>query len=84
MIQLNLLTAQPVVVTQAPAPMRPRLSRQCHAILERLQAGPATNRELAMIALKYTGRISELKQAGYRVECFEHKHATGLTRYRLV
>lgn len=44
---------------------KPRLSRQCRMILERLQLGPATNRELAELALKYTGRISDLRASGY-------------------
>jgi|GEM_PF-3012411 len=60
-----------------------RLSRQCHAIHERLQRGPATNHELARISLKYTARISDLRKAGINVECYDHDHATGLTRYHL-
>lgn len=84
MIQMNLLSVEPPVVSQAPVVMRPRLSQQCERILARLRQGPATNRELAELALKYTGRISELKAAGHRVECFEQDRLTGLTRYRLV
>jgi hypothetical protein len=60
-----------------------KLSRQCLAILERLQAGPATNRELAEIALKYTGRLSELRQAGYGVQVLTHDKRSGLVTYRL-
>jgi hypothetical protein len=47
----------------------PRLSRQCRLILERLRQGRASNVELAGIALKYTGRISDLRQHGYNVVC---------------
>jgi hypothetical protein len=44
-----------------------RLGRQCVEILERLKQGPATNAELAAIALKYTSRLSQLKQAGHTI-----------------
>jgi hypothetical protein len=48
-----------------------RLSRQCAAILERLRRGPATNVELAVLALKYTSRVSDLRRHGHdvRVVC---------------
>lgn len=84
MRQLNLLGQLMTVNIQAPPVMRPRLSQQCERILDRLRQGPATNRELAALALKYTGRISDLKAAGYRIECFEQDKLTGLTKYRLV
>lgn len=70
-------------VSRAPAEMRPRLSDQCRAILARLKEGPATNRELAAYALKYSGRISDLRKAGYCVEVVSHDHKTGLVTYRL-
>ena len=35
---------------------RPRLTGQNAAVLERLRRGPATNRELAGISLKYTSK----------------------------
>lgn len=65
-----------------PAKELRRLSRQCDRILDRLRRGPATNRELATIALKYTGRISDLRNAGYVIDC-EIDRADGLARYRL-
>ena len=58
-----------------------RLSGQNLAILERLQRGPATNRELAALSLKYTSRISDLRAAGYDVQA--ERHEGGLTIYRL-
>jgi len=61
-----------------------RLSKQCAAILERLQAGDATNHELAQIALKYTSRISDLRAAGYQIEVASRDHDSGLVWYRLV
>ena len=61
---------------------RQRLSNQNARILARLQQGPATNRELSEMALKYTGRLSELRQAGFAVTA--EKRANGLTVYRLV
>lgn len=45
----------------------PRLSRQNAAVLARLMRGPATNAELAGIALKYTSRVSDLRKAGFTV-----------------
>lgn len=62
----------------------PRLNSQCVQILDRLRKGPATNKELAAISLKYTGRISDLRKSGYMVECYQRDAATGLSWYRLV
>ena len=44
-----------------------RLTGQNAAVLSRLRAGPATNAELAAIALKYTSRVSDLRKAGFTV-----------------
>ena len=63
---------------------RARLSRQAREILRLLEAGPCTNVELARVALKYTGRISEIRQAGYDVRCVSVNRSLGLTRYELV
>ena len=63
----------------------PRLSKQCGLILERLRAnGTATNRELSLLSLKYTSRISEIRQAGYDVRVISRDHETGLNTYALV
>lgn len=59
------------------------MSRQCRLILDRLRQGPATNTELASIALKYTSRISDLRAAGIDVSMIDHNHASGITRYAL-
>lgn len=59
----------------------PRLSAQCHAILKLLVDGPVTNRQLAVVALKYTSRLSDLRAAGHTITC-KHLH-DGLTEYRL-
>lgn len=61
----------------------PRLSRQCLAILDRLRLGRVSNDELSRIARKYTGRISEIRQAGYPVEVVERHWDTGLVWYAL-
>ena len=76
----------PIRVNASVNPVEaPRLSRQCRLILERLRAnGTATNRELSEIALKYTGRLSELRQAGYDVRVVQRDHESGLNTYRLV
>jgi hypothetical protein len=62
----------------------PRLSNQCRQILERLRIGPASNIELAQIALKYTSRISDLRAAGYEVRCKRGALGTGQMWYDLV
>ena len=59
-----------------------RLTGQNAAILARLRCGPATNVELAGIALKYTSRVSDLRKAGYRVEC--ERGVGGVTVYQLM
>lgn len=63
---------------------QPRLSRQELAILERLEQGDATNRELAALALKYTSRISTIRKAGYDVRVVERNQVSGFVRYHLV
>ena len=65
------------------APATRRLSKQCAAIHERLQKGPATNSELARMALSYTRRLSDLREAGYAVDCYKKDEETGLNWYRL-
>ena len=63
----------------------PRLKGQNGKILERLQKGPATNKELATISLKYTSRVSDLRKAGHHVENYRKDgDPSGVTRYRLV
>jgi len=62
---------------------RPRLAGQNQAILERLQRGPATNKELAQLALKYSSRISDLRAAGYDVVVIDHDRKTGAVMYEL-
>ena len=58
------------------------MSRQTVEIIERLLDGPATNADLARIALKYTGRISDAREAGYTITC-TRLHG-GLMRYELI
>lgn len=60
-----------------------RLSRQAVAIRDRLLQGPATNTELAKIALKYTGRISDLRANGYEIFVMSADHSTGVFTYAL-
>jgi len=50
---------------------RPRLSKQCKIVLDRLRSGPATNYDLAAIALKYSARISDIRRAGIAVQNFK-------------
>lgn len=65
----------------APAADQPRLQGQNLAIFEALKSGPKTNKELAAISLKYTSRISDIRAAGFAVEC--ERLGGGLSRYRL-
>ena len=60
----------------------PRLDSQCDRMLARLQKGAATNVELAGISLKYTSRLSDLRQLGHQIDC--EKRANGVTVYRLM
>jgi hypothetical protein len=59
----------------------PRLAGQNLAILERLRQGPATNKELAEMSLKYTSRLSDLRANGFTVKC--ERKTGGLTVYTL-
>lgn len=63
---------------------KPRLGGQCRAIVERLQEGPATNRELAAISLKYTSRISDLRKSGYNIVVVSRDYKTGIVWYELI
>lgn len=85
--QLSLFDAPPRPIPAAdpsvPKEARKRLSAQCRTILQRLRTGPATNRELSCMALRYTNRIQEIREAGYVVVLVDHNHKTGLTHYRL-
>lgn len=66
-----------------PAEARPRLSRQCRLILDRLARGPALNTELVGIAMKYTSRISDIRKAGFGIRCTVIDSLAGLYRYEL-
>ncbi len=68
----------------SPPEAQVRLSRQCRMILTRLQNGPAYNGELAKMALKYTQRISEIREKGYRIEAKSVDAKTGLWVYTLL
>lgn len=68
----------------------PRLSRQCQRILRRLlnrDLSSPSNKELSAIALKYTGRLSEIRQAlqqvGWNVVVTERRK-NGLNFYGIV
>lgn len=61
---------------------KPRLVGQNATILAMLQEGPKTNRELAEVSLKYTSRISDLRQHGYTI--VNERLDEGLTLYKLV
>ena len=62
---------------------KPRLTRQCQEILDVLRRGDATNKRLSEISLKYTSRISDLRQSGYPVYVVSRDHHTGIVWYSL-
>jgi hypothetical protein len=64
-----------------PAQDRERLGRQCQAVLDRLRRGPTSNYDLALISLKYTSRISDLRAKGYTITATEQ--GQGLFFYTL-
>lgn len=76
----------------APGPRDPnvteteelRLKGQNLRILERLQEGPASNKELAQISLKYTSRISDLRAKGFIIPPPIEDEETGEAMYRLI
>ena len=60
-----------------------RLENQCRTILALLKGRGnqgATNAELARIALKYTSRISDLRDSGHDIRCFM-EGSGGVYRY---
>lgn len=58
-----------------------RRTTQLDRILGRLRQGPATNRELAKISLKYTGRVSDARSLGHVIEV--EQRGRGITLYSL-
>jgi hypothetical protein len=75
----------PIVAGPATSPPveRRRLSGQCMDMLRLLRRGRVTNTALSKISLKYTGRISDLRKAGYDIRCVERDRASGLSWYEL-
>lgn len=82
MTQLDLLLLPRDTRVTEPEEVR-RLSGQNLRILKRLQHGPATNRELAQISLKYTSRLSDCKAAGWDIRIVERDRKTGRVLYQL-
>jgi hypothetical protein len=67
--------------------MAGRLESQCKKILELLKARGnqgATNYELAQIALKYTSRVSDLREQGWRILSTCESMKKGVFRYHLL
>jgi hypothetical protein len=53
-------------------------------VLERLQAGPATNMDLIPISTRFSARIHELRKHGYRIDTEKNTPSRGLTTYTLL
>jgi hypothetical protein len=60
----------------------PRLSGQRLRILERLRRGPATNRELNAICLRFGSRLMELRDLGHQIRTIPIGH--GVFQYELL
>lgn len=78
----------PIVVQQQELPLTSsdekvngEQSEKILQLLKQRRSQGATNWELAEIALKYTSRVSNLREQGYRVEC--RREAGRIWRYRL-
>jgi len=67
--------------SQRPAPeLRPKLARAALAILDRLQQGPASWRELQAVGgRRFSARILEIRDAGHRVVGPEPSRKHGIT-----
>jgi hypothetical protein len=74
----------PAASAAIPQPERKRLTGQNLAILDALKRGPMRNTDLALIALKYTSRLSDIRKAGYEVRVKCHDRQTGVVVYELV
>lgn len=65
----------------------PRLTGQNLAIYRRLLEGPASNKELSSISLKYTSRISDVRKVvrkrGWDVICYSRDYENGTAWYAL-
>ncbi len=59
-----------------------RWEAQTDKILTRLQQGPCSNRELAEMALSYTRRIKDLREAGHDIHL--ERLGGGLNFYHLI
>lgn len=66
-----------------PDEAKPRLSRQCRLILDRLRQGRVSNDELSRMARKYTSRLSDARKAGFDIRVVSQNHTTGLAFYAL-
>lgn len=87
MTQPSLFTGgvEALSVTKAvPLVERKRLQRQCLDIIALLRQRDVWNFELAEIARKYTGRLSEIRSAGFVVSIVEQDRKSGRCLYRLV
>ena len=62
---------------------RPRLTRQCLAVLERLRQGPATTMELIPISTRFSARLHELRKQGWIIETDRIDKASGVSLYTL-
>ena len=60
---------------------RRRFSGQCARMIQLLLSRPVSNKELAGISLKYTSRISDLREYGYLIVCTEDPAKNGVCWY---
>jgi hypothetical protein len=60
-----------------------RLSNQTERIVERLREGPATARQLLVIALNYRARVSDARKGGHDIRVVKRDYGKGKTQYAL-
>lgn len=83
--QWGLVDPDPVPIDpHLPDERRPKLHAQTLRILNRLRRGPATALELIAecAAPNYRARVSDLRAAGYVVQCADR--GDGVNEYRLI
>lgn len=61
---------------------RARLSAKQEVVLATLKSGPRTNRQLNAICFSYRQRVSELRDAGYVIDCERGEDGLAVYMYR--
>jgi hypothetical protein len=84
MIQASLFTTEPqsIPVTDVQCEKARRATHRAK-ILSMLRAGTVTSLDLVQVSHRFSARIMELRQLGYRIKT-EHARASGASWYTLL